>query len=477
VKCPKCGFEQPDDIYCAQCGIEVTAYARSHSQIKRLALGIGIGLIVLVGIVAFVMFRGEDSPTRVSDPLSIDDASISYSDRTERDVEVPASDSETIKPPEPAPEVQPGPDKAAKPVPPTIVSSTLRYPGAMVSIPIGKIGGNRNDLRLVSIKNGMPEDVIFQIDSGWDLEAHEKVQKNDVILALAVEAGDRDDQSAMSRRAEDVQVAEVKDSRGGKGWFYLYRDSDYRPSTESDLVNFSQTPEKASTETYIATFNSGHSNLLDSLNVGGINLIDRLKIRVSTEEFVADEEVMATEADSFTDGPLLARSHAEGSVLLGEEDFPFIRETAYFHDHFEIKYTFDFPPEGIKDGIVRVYLDLSDEADGLRLVTADQPDGELIDGEGAAGEHRGLWFAIVSGEKALRVTSTGSVSKLVIMDDVSIEDPPESIAGCLGCCGFEFFRLKGKLTVRLMFEILDWKIGDSMPLSHSTLKARLSTLK
>ena len=173
MKCPKCGFEQPDDIYCAQCGIEVTAYTRSHFQIKRLALGIGTGLIVLVGIVTFVMFRGEESPTRVSDPLSIDDASMSHSDRTERDVEVSAPDSETIEPPEPpAPEVQSRPAKAAKPIPPTILNSTLSDPGAMVSIPIGKIGGNRNDLRLVSIKNGMPQDVIFQIDSGWDLEAH-----------------------------------------------------------------------------------------------------------------------------------------------------------------------------------------------------------------------------------------------------------------------------------------------------------------
>ncbi len=51
MKCPKCGFSQPDDIYCALCGINIGRYARrrkkQHYKIGLFALLIGIaGLAV-----------------------------------------------------------------------------------------------------------------------------------------------------------------------------------------------------------------------------------------------------------------------------------------------------------------------------------------------------------------------------------------------------------------------------------------------
>ncbi len=51
MKCPKCGFGQPDDIYCALCGINIRRYARTrkkqHYKIGLFALLIGIaGLAV-----------------------------------------------------------------------------------------------------------------------------------------------------------------------------------------------------------------------------------------------------------------------------------------------------------------------------------------------------------------------------------------------------------------------------------------------
>ncbi|OEU45995.1 MAG: hypothetical protein BBJ60_06060 [Desulfobacterales bacterium S7086C20] len=51
MKCPKCGFSQPDDIYCALCGINIGRYARKrkkqHYKIGLFALLIGVaGLAV-----------------------------------------------------------------------------------------------------------------------------------------------------------------------------------------------------------------------------------------------------------------------------------------------------------------------------------------------------------------------------------------------------------------------------------------------
>jgi clan AA aspartic protease (TIGR02281 family) len=46
--CPKCGFEQPDDMYCAFCGVNVERYSRRQKK-RRYKAGI---LAVLIGIAA-----------------------------------------------------------------------------------------------------------------------------------------------------------------------------------------------------------------------------------------------------------------------------------------------------------------------------------------------------------------------------------------------------------------------------------------
>ena len=46
--CPKCGFEQPDDMYCAFCGVNVERYS-SRQKKRRYKAGV---LIVLIGIAA-----------------------------------------------------------------------------------------------------------------------------------------------------------------------------------------------------------------------------------------------------------------------------------------------------------------------------------------------------------------------------------------------------------------------------------------
>ncbi len=58
IKCPKCQFEQPDDIYCAQCGVNMKTFVapkRSPLQafLNNQVLQIGV---LFIGIVAFVIY-------------------------------------------------------------------------------------------------------------------------------------------------------------------------------------------------------------------------------------------------------------------------------------------------------------------------------------------------------------------------------------------------------------------------------------
>jgi hypothetical protein len=68
IKCPKCGFSQPEDIYCASCGIKMDSYAKKHST-SGLASNwmVHVCLLVIV-IISFVLYdkvKSRNSRTQV----------------------------------------------------------------------------------------------------------------------------------------------------------------------------------------------------------------------------------------------------------------------------------------------------------------------------------------------------------------------------------------------------------------------------
>jgi len=75
--CPKCGFEQPDDMYCAFCGVNVERYSRRQKK-RRYKAGI---LAVLIGIaalsVASLITSSHKSKSKPPDEASKD----SYAER------------------------------------------------------------------------------------------------------------------------------------------------------------------------------------------------------------------------------------------------------------------------------------------------------------------------------------------------------------------------------------------------------------
>ena len=61
MKCPKCGFSQPDDIYCALCGINIKKYAQKKKT-RFYKLGATAIMILLVGLVVTNYFSSTSSP-------------------------------------------------------------------------------------------------------------------------------------------------------------------------------------------------------------------------------------------------------------------------------------------------------------------------------------------------------------------------------------------------------------------------------
>jgi predicted aspartyl protease len=66
--CPKCGFEQPEDIYCAFCGVNIEKFAdqRKKKRIKGAMLASVIILAAISGAVWFVSSRRAGVPERMA---------------------------------------------------------------------------------------------------------------------------------------------------------------------------------------------------------------------------------------------------------------------------------------------------------------------------------------------------------------------------------------------------------------------------
>jgi predicted aspartyl protease len=65
--CPKCGFSQPDDYYCANCGVNIEKYVQKKRKKWGYALVLAIGLlgIVAIGVARYVqtLHRTEEAET------------------------------------------------------------------------------------------------------------------------------------------------------------------------------------------------------------------------------------------------------------------------------------------------------------------------------------------------------------------------------------------------------------------------------
>jgi clan AA aspartic protease (TIGR02281 family) len=66
--CPKCGFSQPDDFYCANCGVNVDKYAKKKKK-KRYQAGIVVAVFIIT-VLAIAMFFGTQKDTATKDKFA-----------------------------------------------------------------------------------------------------------------------------------------------------------------------------------------------------------------------------------------------------------------------------------------------------------------------------------------------------------------------------------------------------------------------
>jgi hypothetical protein len=71
--CPKCDFSQPDDYYCAQCGVNVEKYVQKKK--KRFNLGL---IITVLSIAALSLEPGDALGKCEEKPLELQDLEISF---------------------------------------------------------------------------------------------------------------------------------------------------------------------------------------------------------------------------------------------------------------------------------------------------------------------------------------------------------------------------------------------------------------
>ena len=69
--CPKCNFSQPDDYYCAQCGVNVEQYVQKQRK-KRFNLGLIITAlsIAALSLALFVSIQGDSKKSDISKDMS-----------------------------------------------------------------------------------------------------------------------------------------------------------------------------------------------------------------------------------------------------------------------------------------------------------------------------------------------------------------------------------------------------------------------
>ncbi len=95
IKCPKCNFEQPEDIYCAQCGVNMKTFVPPKPSLF-VALATNQALVVgllFIGIVAFVLYDYALSKKPKPRPA------VAITQQTSEQIDVPEGEnSSTYKP-------------------------------------------------------------------------------------------------------------------------------------------------------------------------------------------------------------------------------------------------------------------------------------------------------------------------------------------------------------------------------------------
>lgn|GEM_PF-2380413 len=463
MKCPKCGFEQPEDIYCARCGVEVSKWRSGHvvkARLIKLYIA-GAALIVVATLVVLIFkYRGNPLPNESSGEAltaketlgrpSAPGAAPSPGSSSQSTENSPAA-AEPASPQPPRPESKPTPEES---LPKTLAEETLAQ--ALPSDQASFSRASRKGFRMYSVRDRQMNPIPFQIDSGWTQPAEGNWDASDKILVMASDLGGRDDSAYPPRGFESSWRAEVK-GKEGRGWAYLYH-FDYSPTlSDKSYIKYSS-PDDVAGRRYRVKFAPEHAVAISQLFLGdGPNLIDRQKLRIITKDSILSEDSAQGQYAKSISGPIMSRTRWTGAIKPGPV-IPFVVENEYLPDGWKTSYSIDFSSTELQDAAMRLYFDFKSGIEGIRIILPDRPNGVAVDGrpDDVPKSLSGQWFVVAVPPNALRVSLNGS-GKLFYSDNASQGEPPDSDAGCFGCVGYEF-RAAGSVQFTISYDVLrDYK--------------------
>lgn len=483
MKCPKCGFDQPDDIYCVKCGIEVEKWRSGHKvKVRRIELYIGVaGLVLAIALVVWLVFiLGRDSGSHniSGDALTSEEAS--------RKPVAPDAESSPAAPKPPPGEFAPAPNAPAapqqphgesKPVPEETLPRTLSDETLAFLVPADHSSFSRSSLkgfRIYAARDRQMAPIPFQIDSGWTQPAEGNWNAGDKILVMAADLGGREDAAYPPRGYESLWRAEVK-GKGGRGWAYLFH-FDYPPSpSDKSYIKFFS-PDDVSGRRYHLKLAQEHPVAISQLFLGDSpNLLDRQKLRIISKDSAFSEDSAQGLFAPAISGPIMARTRWTGSIKAGPV-IPIVIESEYLPDGWKTSYIIDFSSTDLQDASLRIYFDFKRGSDGLKIILPDRPNGVSVDGkpDDVPKNLSGQWFIVAAPQGGLRVSLSGS-GKLFYIDDAS-HDEQGGDPGCFGCVGFEF-RASGSAQFTITYELLgDFRPGNQPPAETSSLTGNIHSL-
>ena len=69
VKCPRCQFEQPEDVFCASCGVNMQNYRAKHSRPWAIIGVFSLAIILVIGVAVKKFTSAFDEATKKTDIL------------------------------------------------------------------------------------------------------------------------------------------------------------------------------------------------------------------------------------------------------------------------------------------------------------------------------------------------------------------------------------------------------------------------
>jgi len=259
---------------------------------------------------------------------------------------------------------------------------------------------------------------------------------------------------------------------GGRGYVYLASFAQEAPRSPRDYVRYTPGTERVEGTSYLMGFSKKAPIVFDTLlikrNAGGSgeNPVDRMKVRLDarvwgTIPIHKTENDYSSEMIGYIDGPVrVIRRTRNRLVLFWKIPSPSAIQDNFFYDTF-----FEFPivvtlpldlDTFLSESKLRISVDLKGDPqrrflnprnrvptrmDGL--VTDDEKKLDLRPAEFSIvhgtrpGDEAGWFNRLSVGEK------TQLEARLFYVDDATLNDPPEEVAGQLGNLGYEVPDLRG----------------------------------